>query len=355
MAKTRQPAQDTAADDESLLIAAMANTESEIFAEAMGDDELELDGDTSLEEMEDPAGEDAEDDDGELGAVAEGDPDTDQEDDGDGADDDQRGEDRLDQAPARRDDRAERPEPRRFTLPPVDPSAARIAELEARLARIETPRPDTTTRPTPAELPDPVLDPAGFREGIAAQIRAENQQSTRTAILESNFRSTEAAYTRENRRDEFELAASQLNELSIRARTDPSAAAAVRSIVNASDPGYALMQWAEDNLDLENFRQEAAGKRIQEAARLLGVDPADLEGIAPEPRQAERQERRQETRQAPRQMRGEQRQQPANRGRRLPSLNSAGGTGREGGNSRNLDPNGFDGSEDSIFTFATRQ
>jgi hypothetical protein len=30
-------------------------------------------------------------------------------------------------------------------------------------------------------------------------------------------------------------------------------------------------------------------------------------------------------------------------------LNSAGGVGREGGNSRNLDPRGFDGSEESIF------
>lgn len=347
-----QRQQATQEDDESLLVAAMANTESEIFNEAVGDDDPENDGDTTLEEMDDPAGEEEDDEEGEENdaeASADGDDrGVDAEVDGD-TDDDQTGDTRGRQAPAQADRRQEQ---RRFTLPPVDARDQRIAELEGRLARVEAPRQDQQqTRQAPAELPDPVLDPAGFREGIAAQIRSENQQATRTAILESNFRSTEAAYTRENRVEEFQLAASQLNELSIRARTDPSAAAAVRSIVNAPDPGYALMQWAEDNLDLENYRQEMASNRIEQAARLLGVDPADLEGLAP----AERQPRQREAaRQEQRPQRGEQRQQqPANRGRRLPSLNSAGGVGREGGNSRNLDPNGFDGSEESIFTFAT--
>lgn len=346
-------------DDESLLVAAMANTESEIFTEAMGDEELELDGDTSLEEMDDPAGEETDPEGDEEGD----DDDTLQagEDDGtdDGEDNDQRGDDRRDQANDQGRGRQERQERPSYRLPPVDPRDQRIADLEGRLARVEAPRTEQRQeQQAPAELPDPVLDPAGFREGIAAQIRAENQASTRTAILESNFRATEAAYGRENRGDEFQLAASQLNELSQRARTDPHAAAAVRAIVNAPDPGHALMQWAEDNLDLENFRQEAADRRIQEAARLLGVDPADLEGLAPQQRQAERprrQEARQDRTSPERQPRGEQRQQqPAQRGgRRLPSLNSAGGVGREGGNSRNLDPNGFDGSEDAIFTFAT--
>jgi hypothetical protein len=114
--------------------------------------------------------------------------------------------------------------------------------------------------------------------------------------------------------------------------------------VNAPDPGYALMQWAEDTLDLENFRQEQAERNREQAARLLGVDPADLEGIAPQ--QAQR-------RPSESQQRGQQDRAPAQRGRgtspRLPSLNSAGGVGREGGNSRNLDPRGFDGSEESIF------
>jgi hypothetical protein len=334
MAKARQPAQDTAADDESLLVAAMANTESEIFTEVMGDDEPENDGDTSLEEMEDPVGED-EDDAGEEDGDDEGD------------EGDEGGEGGEPPAPVQEPGQ-ERPT---YRLPPVDPRDQAIADLRERLARMEgsqqAPQQQVRQQP-PAELPDPVLDPAGFRDAFAAQIRAENHYDTRTAILESNFRATEAAYARENRADEFQLAAGQLNELSMRARTDPAAAAAVRSIVQAPDPGHALMQWAEDNLDLESFRQEQAERNREQAARLLGVDPADLEGIAPS------RGRQQEDRQASRQMRGEQRQQPAQRaGRRLPSLNSAGGVGREGGNSRNLDPNGFDGSEDAIFTFAT--
>jgi hypothetical protein len=314
----RAPAQD--ADDESLLVAAMANTESEIFTEAMGNDEDENDGDNSLEQMEDPVG-----DDEEEGGEEEGGEEGQEE-----AGDEPREVREPPEAPPQ-----ERPS---YRLPPVDPSAQRIAELEARLARVEAPRQEQPA-PPPQELPDPVLDPTGFREGMAAQMRAEYQQATRTAILENNFKATEAAYSRENRRDEFTLAASQLNELSFRARTDPNAAATVRGIVNAPDPGYALMQWAEDTLDLENFRQEQAERNREQAARLLGVDPADLEGIAPQ-RQAPRQDTRE---------RGEQRQAPAQRGRRLPSLNSAGGVGREGGNSRNLDPRGFDGSEESIF------
>jgi hypothetical protein len=302
----------------------MANTESEIFTEAMGDDEDENDGDTSLEQMDDPVGDDEEDA-GEEEGDEEG-----QEETGDEAP----------QEGAREPPPQERPS---YRLPPVDPSAQRIAELEARLARMEAPRQEQPA-PPPQELPDPVLDPAGFREGMAAQMRAEYQQATRTAILENNFKATEAAYSRENRRDEFTLAASQLNELSFRARTDPNAAATVRGIVNAPDPGYALMQWAEDTLDLENFRQEQAERNREQAARLLGVDPADLEGIAPQ--QAQR-------RPSESQQRGQQDRAPAQRGRgtspRLPSLNSAGGVGREGGNSRNLDPRGFDGSEESIF------
>jgi hypothetical protein len=315
-------------DDESLLVAAMANTESEIFTEAMGDDEDENDGDTSLEQMEDPVGDDEEDA-GEEEGDEEG-----QEEAGDEAE------------PPREAVREPPPQDRwapGYRLPPVDPSAQRISELEARLARMEAPRQEQQAPPPPQELPDPVLDPTGFREGMAAQMRAEYQQATRTAILENNFKATEAAYSRENRRDEFTLAASQLNELSFRARTDPNAAATVRGIVNAPDPGYALMQWAEDTLDLENFRQEQAERNREQAARLLGVDPADLEGIAPQ--QAQR-------RPSESQQRGQQDRAPAQRGRgtpRLPSLNSAGGVGREGGNSRNLDPRGFDGSEESIF------
>jgi hypothetical protein len=322
----RAAAPDTSDDDESLLVAAMANTESEIFTEAMGDDEDENDGDTSLEQMEDPVGDDEED----AGEEDEGEEDADET-------------EERPQEGAREPPEAPPQERPSYRLPPVDPSAQRIAELEARLARMEAPRQEQPA-PPPQELPDPVLDPAGFREGMAAQMRAEYQQATRTAILENNFKATEAAYSRENRRDEFTLAASQLNELSFRARTDPNAAATVRGIVNAPDPGYALMQWAEDTLDLENFRQEQAERNREQAARLLGVDPADLEGIAPQ--QAQR-------RPSESQQRGQQDRAPAQRGRgtspRLPSLNSAGGVGREGGNSRNLDPRGFDGSEESIF------
>jgi hypothetical protein len=318
------PAQD--ADDESLLVAAMANTESEIFTEAMGDDEDDNDGDNSLEQMEDPVGDDEED-----AGEEEGDEEGQEE-----AGDEPREVREPPEAPPQ-----ERPAPS-YRLPPVDPRDQAIAELRERLARMEGAQQAPQQQQVPPQArPDPVLDPDGYTSALENRFQQRLEAALVRSRFENNMNHMHAAYQRENRADEFQLAFSQLNELSNRGTTDPNAAATVRGIVNAPDPGHALMEWAEDNLDLNSFRQEAADRKEQqaeqlrlEAARLRGEDPG---------RPPEAQQRRG----------GQQDRAPAQRGRgtspRLPSLNSAGGVGREGGNSRNLDPRGFDGSEESIF------
>jgi hypothetical protein len=322
----RATAQD--ADDESLLVAAMANTESEIFTEAMGDDEDENDGDTSLEQMEDPVGDDEED----AGEEDEGEEDADEAEERPGTSPQEGAREPPEPPPQ------ERPS---YRLPPVDPRDQAIAELRERLARMEGSQQAPQQQQAPPQArPDPILDPDGFRESIAAQMRAEYEVKLEASRLNSNFDTMKAAYIRDGRGAEYDLAESQLKELSNRSRTDPNAAAVINSIRYAPDPATALMQWAEDNLDMEGFRQEQIARNREQAARLLGVHPADLEGIAPQ--QAQR-------RPSESQQRGQQDRAPAQRGKRLPSLNSAGGVGREGGNSRNLDPRGFDGSEESIF------
>ena len=53
------PAFDERAEEDAI-VSAIADTEGEIFNEAMGDPDPENDGDRSLEEMEDPVGDDPE-------------------------------------------------------------------------------------------------------------------------------------------------------------------------------------------------------------------------------------------------------------------------------------------------------
>jgi hypothetical protein len=168
----------------------------------------------------------------------------------------------------------------------------------------------------------------------------------------------EAAYDRDGRVGEFQFAAQNLERLT--KSGNPSDGAIVRSIVNARDPAYALMQWAEDNLDLANYRASVEGNAIEQAARLLGVDPETLEslrnnGEGERPTQQERQGPSRGSargREQQSQERGQQRQQAPSGGRRLPSLNGAGSAGGRGGNSRTNDARGFDGSEGAIFDYA---
>lgn len=351
------------AGEEAFLASAMAATEQEIFLEAMGDEEPENDGDTSAEQMEDIEGgavddvgdevEGAEDDGDEDGAGDEVGGDGDQR----ANQDDQRGGDRGRQTQDRSGDWQEPAGPRvpSWRAPgAADPRDAHIASLEARLQRIESaPRAGQTERTEAAELPDPVIDPVGFREAIRKEFRDSTEQQVTSRVLASNFAMTHSAYDEAGRGDEFEYAAGELNQMALAAARNPALAQTVRSIVTARDPGRALMQWAEKELDLDSFRAESQGNRLEQAARLLGVDVADLEGFAPQPAQGrERSRERQDSRQQ--EQRGQERRpaQQQQRGRRLPSLNSAGGAGREGGNSRNLDPRGFDGSEGAIFDFA---
>lgn len=347
MASRRQQQQtDTSdADEQAMLASAMAATEDEIFREAIAEPEDENDGDRTLEEMGDELGDDVAGEDDEDAEEGELDPDLAANgEEVDPLEAEGEEDDRQQEQPQRDQSRA--PSWQRQPQA-VDPE---VATLRERLARLEGQQ-QGQRREQPQEQqeqPDPVLDPQGFRDALANEMRSQFRAETQQAILASNFSATHSAYDREGRGDEFVFAADALNRLSNSARSgNRSDEAIVRSIVNAPDPGYALMQWAEENLDLSARREAVARNAIENAARVLGVDPADIESLAP--RQVEGQ-RRQASQQ--RQASGQQgRQAPQNRGRRLPSLNSAGGSGRDGA-SRGLDPRGFDGSENSIFDYA---
>jgi hypothetical protein len=378
MAKARRVAvqndQDDAAE-QAMLAGAIADTESEIFLEAMGDGPAENDGDRSLEEMGDELGDVTDPEDGAEGdqfvdpnEMAEVDPVTGEPVEGEEEPDGGDAEFERDNAPGDPADGATIPARTDTSMLPswrrggqqqgVDPE---VAALRERLARLEgqqqAPRGERQEQRTEDEVPDQLLHP---QEWQAYQDRRTEERialAVRTSRLEDNFRTMEQAYDREGRVEEFRFASQNLERLSNSARSgNRGDQAIVQSIINARDPAHALMQWAEDNLDLANYRASVEGNAIEQAARLLGVDPEELEGL----RQSHdgQQERQGPSRQQGRgreqqaQERGQQSRQAPSGGRRLPSLNGAGSAGGRGGNSRTNDARGFDGSEGAIFDYA---
>jgi hypothetical protein len=354
-------------DERQAIASAVDDTENEIYLYALGEEELDNNNDRTLEDEEDPitgelVGRDdfgnPLDDDDESGEDKQELVDPDEVTEVDPAEVDEGLDDQQIAAageqpsiPAR--DQAMLPSWRRPAGQGVDPE---VAALRERLARLEgqqqAPRQDgqqQEQRPAADAMPDPVLDPNGFMQETERRAEARAQHAIRTERLETNFRSMEAAYDREGRTQEFLHARSALGRLGDNARQgNQQDAAIVRSIINAADPAYALMEWAENNLDLSTFREAEDSRLIEQAARRLGISPEALQELATgeevQPRRADAGRVRQGN--------GEQRPAPQNNARRLPSLNSAGSASGRSGNSRDNDARGFDGSEGAIFDYA---
>jgi hypothetical protein len=326
--------------------AAVANTEGEIFEDAMGDEPLDNDGDTTLEDMgeglegddldEEEATEEGEAEasegegeaEGEEEAPAEGEEQTEAEAAAEpqGQPDDRRG---VPSARLREEAQRRRAETERATSleRQLAEAMGRLNELSARLNAPPIPAPQPQTS---APKPDMFADPEGYERWMKAEaakeadarieqrmtaFRAEQQQQ-REATLNDNL-----ALTAQGERGfEFQAGYRALTSLDPR---DPQARATVQRIINSPDPGKAILDWYEDN-GAEEFRENIAAQ--------LGLVPAQRG-----------QRNAQNTRQ-------QQSQQPR-REYRLPSLNSASGSGRQ----QVADPEMMDDSDDSVFRFASKR
>jgi hypothetical protein len=326
---------------------AVANTEGEIFEDALGDDPLEDDGDTSLEEMgEGLEGDDLEEEDeaeeeGEAEAseedaeqpplAAQAEEEEEQPRDQQGRFDTQQQDRRgvpsgrlREEAQARRQAEQEATELRR-----------QLAEMNGRVTELST-RVNATPKPATSETPakpDMFADPEGYERWVIAEAEKkadakiqerfgayeQQQQQQREANLNANLERTATG----ERGFEFQAAYRALTSLDPK---DANARATVQRILSSPDQGQAILDWFEEN-GAEDFRESVA--------RQLG--------LAPVPRQ---QQRGNGQRQQPRQ----QSPQPRNEVRLPPSLNNARGGGRQQTN----DPEMLDDSDSSVFRFATR-
>jgi len=353
---------------------AVANTESEIFGDAMGDDELENDADTSLEQMGDGLeGDDleVETDAGEEGDAAAEETETEEveaaEGESEAAGDDQPAGREQRRGDERHEIRGVAPGVHRQERDRRRTAERRAETAEERADRLERELTETrgqvsllsqqvTARPQPQQRqeeqrpdpePDMFADPAGWKqwndrrndEKIAQAVqratggfRQELQQRDETRINQS-FAQAESG----ERSFEFTAAYRALTSLNPR---DPQARATVARIVNSPDPAAALFDWYEDN-GAEDFRASVA-----EQLGLGEYYEADRQGQRPQARRGNGGDRQQE-RQPSRQQSG----QPRSVVRLPPSLNSARGGGQRLNPS---DPEAMDDSDAAVFRSATR-
>jgi hypothetical protein len=372
---------------------AVANTETEIFVDAMGEDEPSDDADTSLEEMGDGLEGDTLDDDdqdqGEEGDLEAADGEGDEPEGDDAELDDQGDQDQGDQGQRRVEQRQpERHEIRgRQGVPPAvhrdvrhqaRDNLRRAETAEERADRLERELEQTRgqinllsqqvaqprqqpqrqeQRPDPE--PDMIVEPQtwrewydrrtqervaqGIREGLSA-VRQDLQARDEVRINQSFGELAQGP-----RRFEFNAAHQALLTLDPR---NPRDRATVARIVTSNDPGNALMEWFEDN-GAEDFRAEVAEQ--------LGLGE-----FYEQERQGQQQPQGRRNG-ANRQNGGQQngrpmsRQQPQGQARQVfrvpPSLSEA--RGGRGGNSRdgagqNFDPDMMDDSDGAVFRTAMR-
>jgi hypothetical protein len=329
--------------------AAVANTEAEIMAEALGDEEPEDDADTSLEQMTDGLGEDeletdADDEEApqqgqQKQPQREAKPQGEAEDEEEPEDEPEEGETEGEEA---------QPDDRRGFIPPpvlreqrqraraAEERAERVerelAELRGQMAAMQNMQPrrqQEEQQPDPE--PDMIVEPARWREWYDRQTdqRVERlvQQRMGSFRQEQQERDSTRINTAFNelangpRGFEFNAAYQALIAQDPR---DPRARSVVQRIYNSADPGAALYDWWEDN-GAEDFRANVAEQ--------LGMEY-----------------QREDQDEAPR--RGNPPQRQARQVYRQPvSLNSARGGGNRSQNDR--DPRSFDDSESSVFDYAT--
>jgi hypothetical protein len=344
--------------------AAIAGTEDEIFTDAMGTDELDNDGDHDLEEMgeglegekleEDE--EDTDEEDAEEEEDEEVDEDAEEED--DASEDDEEEEVEASEEPAARDERGrfDRREPR---IPPErlrhEAEARRQAEqravdadqryqiLEARFndmqARLNAPQPQKREeQQAPPAKPDMFSEPEKYEQWIFERAR----ESARQDINQTLAQRDEQARVNFNNNVDRSLHAVMSGARSVESRfaydtlrnlnpQDPQARALVQSIVYSQDPGSALLHWWDNS-----------GVREHVIGQLTGQDQQQDRG---------REERRPAPRRSRERDRYEEPRHEIRPARPLRSLNSASG----GGSHRVSNPEMLDGSEGSVFDFATRK
>jgi hypothetical protein len=342
--------------------AAIAGTEDEIFNDALGDPEDDNDGDTSLEDMgEGLEGDDLEDE-SDQGDEDEEQPEEVDEDEEEGNpedteadvidEDEQRVAARQNEQEQPRDQRGrfDRNEPR---IPPErlrqetekrraveaerDELRQRQAVLEARFndlnQRINAPAPRQPEAPLPK--PDMFAEPERYEQWVIAQaneqamrnvagILAQRDEAQRQAF-NARVDQSMASAARGPRGFEFTAAYQTLLQLDA---NNPQHRSVVQNIVYSQEPAEALFAWWEDNGGPE-YRQQIADQ------------------LFPQERQAPRSGQR-TVRGGPQH---EQPRQVIRRPQQMRSLNSASGSSSH----RVADPEMLDGSDDSIFDFATRR
>lgn len=332
---------------------AVADTEGEIFGDALGSDELDNDGDTSLEEMGDGLEGEVEDD--EADEEAEGDGDGEEAEEGDEAESEE-AEGKAD-AEDGGDAEAERDSRGRFRdrEPAVPPGRLReqtqrataaeeraqalerqVFEMNGRLAELSARQNAPPQRQQQTEAPpkpDMFAEPEKYEAWVIAE--AERRADVRTSQRFAEFQQQQQAMSaqrvdeslataaRGERAFEFGAAYNALTSLDPR---NPQARATVARIYNAPDPSQALFDWWEQN----------GGPEYRERV---------YEQVAP---------RVQRNGNAPRQQMRNGQDQPRHvirPAQRLPSLNSATGSNSQ----RTADPEMQDGSERSVFDYGSRR
>jgi hypothetical protein len=333
---------------------AVEDTEQEIFADALGEDELDNDADTSLEDMgeglegeiEDDAGEgEGEGEEAEGGEGEEADPSTRAQDaEGEAQEEqprDQRGQFR-DREPAvppgrlrEQTQRATVAEERAQLLQrQLDEMNGRLAELSA---RANAPQPRQQQTEAPAPKPDMFSDPEGYERWVLEQAerRVQTQVEQRFSQFErqqqerENRRIDQAFVTAANGPRGFEVAPAYQAFLAAHDPRNPHHVAAVQRVTNAPDPAQAMLDWWDQNGGPEY--RERIYEQVAPRVQRNGASASAQHGA-----------RQPQGQQQPRQV-----FRPA---QRLPSLNSATGSNSQ----RVSDPEMLDGSDQSIFRYGTR-
>ena len=318
----------TGPSDDDLISEAIAQTEQEIFSEASGAEEPDYeDDDRSLESMESVDGdeESPEDD-----AVEDEDDETPVEEPGDEPaevlephqEDSQasRGE-RLAQVPSGR--LREEIANRQRAEAERDALRAQIETANARLTALEQLQPTSAQPEAPKGPPDMFADPEGYTKWVREEARndalnafREEQRRAQEARVEASLQ----AASRGDRAPEFAAAYSRLTALDPK---DPANQATVQRIINSSDPAAAVFDWWEAN-GAEQYREAIIAQAEQLLGRPLRSNP------------------RMPNRAIARQSMGI---------KNPPSLNERSGSSTH----RDIDPEMYNGSEESIFNYAARR
>ena len=316
-------------DDDALASRMIAATEDEIWRDATMLQDDDDSGDKTLEAMDEgfdgeQEGEPSEED--EIAAQGQEDePEPSDEDDEDTS------EEFDEPAPAAR--QPQRPQPQARQPVQADPTVERIARLEGELnaLRQQQNRPPPPAQPTAPAKPDMWTDPEGYEKYVLEQAEARAMarfQQTQNAERETRLNASFDSAAKGERGQEFMAA---YNSLSNGPRQGQQGfemhAAVVQGIVNSPDPVRALFDWWEQTGGMDQYQQGI----LAQAEAILGRQIAPRRGERGNPEQ--------------------QPSRPAGGGPRpTRTLNGRAGSGTH----RAIDPEMFNGSESSIFDYATR-